>query len=62
MPPPNNLLLSVAQGMLEGSNVNVVDSMVKMILIQKQYDSSAKAVSSIDETLNKAVNEIGRVG
>lgn len=52
----------LSQGMLEGSNVNVVDSMVKMILIQKQYDSSAKAVSSIDETLNKAVNEIGRVG
>ena len=29
-----------------------------MILIQKQYDSSAKAVSSIDETLNKAYQAV----
>jgi flagellar basal-body rod protein FlgF len=51
----------VAQGMLEGSNVNTVDSMVELIRISRQYDFSSKMVTSSDETLQKAVNEIGRV-
>jgi flagellar basal-body rod protein FlgF len=51
----------VKQGFLEGSNVNTIDSMVSLIRFQRQFEASQKMVTSIDGTLEKAVNEIGRV-
>jgi len=53
---------SVKQGFLETSNVSVVDSMVEMIRFQRNYEANQKSVQSEDDTLNKAVNDIGRVG
>lgn len=50
------------QGFVEASNVNVVDSMVELIRFQRNYELNQKAATSEDETLQKAVNEIGRVG
>ena len=35
----------VQQGCIEGSNVNVVDEMVKMITISRAYQAGQKAVS-----------------
>ena len=52
----------LAQGMLEGSNVNTVDAMVQMIRFQRNYEMNKTAITSIDETLQKAVSEVGRVG
>jgi flagellar basal-body rod protein FlgF len=52
---------TIRQRMLEGSNVNTVDSMVELIKISRQNELNSKMVTSIDETLGKAVNEIGRV-
>ncbi|NLB63506.1 MAG: flagellar hook-basal body protein [Fibrobacter sp.] len=51
----------VRQGYLEASNVNIIESMVDMIRFQRNYELDQKAVHSIDETLQKAVNEIGRL-
>jgi flagellar basal-body rod protein FlgG len=51
----------VKQGALEASNVNVVDGMVEMIRIARHNEMNQKVVTSIDETLQKAVNEVGRV-
>ncbi|MDR7869582.1 MAG: flagellar hook-basal body complex protein [Tissierellaceae bacterium] len=51
----------ISQGYLELSNVNVVDEMVKMIEVSREFESNQKILSSMDETLSKAVNEIGRV-
>jgi len=51
----------VKQGYVEGSNVNVVSSMVELIRFQRNYELDQKAVLSEDETLQKAVNEIGRL-
>jgi len=53
---------TVKQGFLETSNVSVVDSMVEMIRFQRNYEANQKSVQSEDDTLNKAVNDIGRVG
>jgi len=50
----------VRQGMLESSNVNVVDEMVNMIAIQRAYEAGQKVITSVDETLAKTVN-IGKV-
>jgi len=53
---------TLKQGFLETSNVSVVDSMVEMIRFQRNYEANQKSIQSEDETLNKAVNDIGRVG
>lgn len=52
---------SVRQGYLEASNVNVVEQMVDMINISRAYESNQKVMQAIDETLDKAVNQVGRV-
>ncbi len=51
----------VKQGYLEGSNVNPIRAMVEMIAVQRSYEASQKMISAQDETLGKAVGEIGRV-
>jgi len=50
----------VVQGYLEASNVNSVRTMVEMITLMRNYESSQKVVKSFDELLGKAVNEIAR--
>lgn len=51
----------VVQGSLEMSNVNVVSEMVEMITISRAYESNQKIIQTIDETLEKAVNNVGNV-
>ena len=51
----------VEQGVLETSNVNVVNEMVNMITIQRAYEANQKVITSIDSTLDRAVNNVGRV-
>lgn len=47
-------------GMLERSNVSVVLSMVEMITALRAYEAAHRAVLAHDETLQKAVNEVGK--
>ncbi|MEG0962392.1 MAG: flagellar hook-basal body protein [Lachnospiraceae bacterium] len=51
----------VTQGSLEMSNVNVVSEMVEMITISRAFESNQKIIQTIDTTLEKAVNNIGRI-
>lgn len=51
----------IRQGFLEGSNVSPVNQMVQMLSTFRNYESNQKAIHAIDETLNKAVNEVGRI-
>lgn len=51
----------IKQGYLEGSNVNPIRAMVEMIAVQRSYESSQKMILAQDETLGKAVNDLGRV-
>ncbi len=53
--------LTVVQGYLEQSNVSTVDEMVQMIASQRQYDSNQKVITTIDETLDIAVQQLGRI-
>lgn len=43
----------IQSGMLEGSNVNAIQSMVEMILLMRSYESSQKAVKTQDEATEK---------
>lgn len=47
---------AVIQGYLEGSNVQVVDEMVNMIVAQRAYELNSKAITASDEMLQQANN------
>ncbi len=50
------------QGYLEQSNVNVVNEMVDMITITRAYEANQKVIRSYDTMLDRAVNQVGRLG
>ncbi|MCX7772108.1 MAG: flagellar hook-basal body protein [Clostridia bacterium] len=53
---------TIQQGFLERSNVDSVKEMVDMITVMRAYESNQKLIQYQDSTLDKAVNEVGRVG
>lgn len=53
-PAPADANVSVVGGALESSNVNVVDSMVNMISLARQFEMQMKLVSSAENNANKA--------
>lgn len=53
---PNVEKTAVLQGYLEGSNVQVVDEMVNMIVAQRAYELNSKAITASDEMLQQANN------
>ncbi|MBI3396356.1 MAG: flagellar hook-basal body protein [Spirochaetia bacterium] len=55
---PNEPL--VLQGFLEASNVNVVQQMVEMIEVQRQYEANQKSIHTHDSLLGKLINEVAR--
>ena len=56
-----NTVVTVSQGFVEASNVNITNEMVNIITNQRSFETNQKFVSMLDETLNKAANDIGRV-
>jgi flagellar basal-body rod protein FlgG len=42
---------TIQQGMLEGSNVNVVEEFVNMILAQRSYEANSRVVQAADQML-----------
>jgi flagellar basal-body rod protein FlgF len=51
----------VEQGSTELSNVNIIKEMVDMITVTRSYEANQKVLQAQDGTLDKAVNEVGRV-
>jgi len=51
--PNANGLGPLQQGMLEGSNVNVVEELVTMIATQRAYELNSKAISTSDQMLQR---------
>ncbi len=52
---------SVRTGFLESANVNAVEEMVNVLAAQRSFESAEKVVSAIDQTRQKASNEIARL-
>jgi flagellar basal-body rod protein FlgG len=46
----------LAQGQLEGSNVNLVDEMINMITAQRFYETNSKAIQAADQMLQNVNN------
>lgn len=51
----------IMQGYLEDSNVSIIREMVDMIANLRSYEANQRVVSSVDGTLDKLINEAGRV-
>jgi flagellar basal-body rod protein FlgG len=51
----------VKQGYLESSNVNIIKNMVEMISAYRNFEANQKALAAQDDTLDKAVNQLGRI-
>lgn len=50
--PGEQALGTVAQGFLEASNVKLVEEFVNLVIAQRAYEASAKAVQAADEMLS----------
>lgn len=52
--------LDIRQGFLESSNVSIVDNLVDMMTVYRNYETNQKMIQTMDSTLGKAV-ELGRI-
>jgi flagellar basal-body rod protein FlgG len=52
--PGNEGLGTVAQGMLEGSNVEIVTEMIDLIASQRAYELNHRVIQAADEMLRKS--------
>ncbi len=50
---PDNI--TIKQGWLEGSNVNIVSEMVTMIELQRTFEAGGKVIQTNDNTLEKSI-------
>ncbi|WP_219834428.1 flagellar hook-basal body protein [Paenibacillus sp. R14(2021)] len=53
--------VEVRQGYVERSNVDAAQSMVDLMSAARAYEANQKVVQFYDKSLDKAVNEIGRI-
>ena len=51
----------VLRGVLEEANVSPVEAMVDLITAMRTYEAGQKAIQTQDQTLDKLINEVGRV-
>jgi flagellar basal-body rod protein FlgG len=50
---------AIQQGVLEGSNVNVVEEFIQMIMAQRSYEANSRVVSAADQMFQQ-LNNLGR--
>lgn len=50
---------SLKQGFLETSNVNIVNEMTDMIMAQRVFEGTQKAISAYDNMSDKLINQVG---
>ncbi|MFL2100335.1 flagellar hook-basal body protein [Desemzia sp. FAM 23989] len=51
----------VLQSAIEGANTNTADVMVDLMQISREFEANQKILQAADQTLQKAVNELGKV-
>ena len=56
--PGSSGLGTLLQGFVESSNVNVVEELVNMIEAQRAYEMNSKAISTVDEMLQYASQQL----
>ena len=59
--PAYNGNAKIHQRFVERSNVDAIEAITDMLTISRSYESNQKVLQQIDETLGKAVNEVGSI-
>lgn len=57
----NNTGSFIKQGFIEQSNVDVTQTMTEMITSYRGFESNQKVIQAYDRSMEKTVNEIGRI-
>ncbi len=57
----NGVTFSLQQQYLEGSNVDAAQSMTSLLSAYRAFEANQKVLQAYDKSMDKAVNEIGRV-
>jgi len=60
--PQVSTAASMRQGMLEGSNVNPIMQITRMIEVSRAYESMARTIEGSGELSRRSVERLGRVG
>jgi flagellar basal-body rod protein FlgG len=58
----NNVGFTLKQGYLEGSNVDEGQTMTEMLATYRSFEANQKVLQAYDRSMDKAVNEIGKLG
>ena len=59
--PQAAVKFAIRQGYLESSNVDAIKEMVDMIVSFRNYEADAKSVQAQDDSLEKLINNVGRI-
>lgn len=59
---PAGATFSVKQGYLEQSNVDAIQTMTEMMNAYRLFETNQRVLRAYDESLGKAVSEVGRLG
>lgn len=57
----DTVTFSMQQGYIEGSNVDTARTMTDMLTAYRAFEANQKVLQAYDRSMDKAVNEIGRV-
>ena len=56
------IVYQIQQGFIERSNVDSAQTMTEMMNTYRVFEANQKVLQAYDRSLEKAVNEIGRIG
>lgn len=57
----DNVTFTMQQGYIEGSNVDTARTMTDMLTAYRAFEANQKVLQAYDRSMDKAVNEVGRV-
>ncbi|WP_423189161.1 flagellar hook-basal body complex protein [Alkalibacterium sp. f15] len=57
---PVGIGFQIEQGYVESSNVDIADVMTEMLQISREFEANQRVLQSMDETLKRATQEVGR--
>lgn len=57
-----NVGFALKQGYIERSNVDEGQTMTEMLATYRSFEANQKILQAYDQSMNKAVNEVGRIG
>jgi flagellar basal-body rod protein FlgF len=58
---PGNVTYMVKQGFIERSNVDIERTMTDLLAAYRAFEANQKIIQAYDRSLDKAVNEVGRL-